>query len=80
MDIQRALVHVGACESYRDATDLLLKGRVTLNGKRVDAPWFQLRGGYYAINIKSVAMYRFNIRRGKVGRVKTTVYLEEASE
>jgi ribosomal protein S4 len=73
MEIQKALVHIGACESYKEAADLLVAGYVTLNGKRIDTPWRQPKGGYYAINIKRKAMYRFNIRNGKIGKVKEDV-------
>jgi hypothetical protein len=70
LDIQKALVHIGACESYKESADLLISGVVLLNGKSVDVPWFPLKGGYYALKIKGRGVYRFNIRRGKIGRVK----------
>ncbi|MGG2024182.1 hypothetical protein AB1282_00535 [Gottfriedia sp. S16(2024)] len=70
MDIQKALVHIGACESYKESAEAIVKGLVTLNGKRIDCYWKRLRGGYYAINVKEKGLFRFNVRSGKVGNVK----------
>jgi ribosomal protein S4 len=78
MDVQKALVHIGACESYKESAELLISGVILLNGKRIDAPWYQLKGGYYALKVKGRGLYRFNIRRGKVDKIK--VKLKEASE
>jgi ribosomal protein S4 len=71
MEIQQVLVRIGACESYSESIECLSSGKVLVNGSRIDFPWYFLKGGYYAVKLKGVGLYRFNIRDGKLGKVKT---------
>lgn len=70
MEIQQALVRIGACESYTESISLIYNGKVLVNGDRIEFPWYFLKGGYYAVKLKGIGLYRFNIRDGKVGKVK----------
>ncbi|MCO0597435.1 hypothetical protein NGI46_08130 [Peribacillus butanolivorans] len=70
MDIKVALVQSGACASYAEACERVVTGDVKLNGKVIDYPWRLVRGGFYEMKVRHVGVFRFNVRRGKIDKLK----------
>lgn len=70
--LDRAIVRLIGT-SYKEASELIAKGGVRINGRVEPRPWRLLNSGYYFVKVHGYGRYKFAVKGGKLTKIKRKV-------
>ncbi|MGG1102762.1 hypothetical protein ABES74_03980 [Bacillus subtilis] len=59
--------------SYKEASELIAKGGVRINGRVDSRPWRFLNSGYYFVKVHGHGSYKFAVKGGNLTKIKRKV-------